>query len=81
MALTTISVSEFKKLASTDEVRIIRNGKTDKLFAAAGNGICYKAQGTLDINKPISFLYDPDEGGIEDGCFVNPSEANLLITL
>lgn len=80
MALKNISVEEFKKVENTEEIQIVRNPNTSKLFAAAGNGKNYKVQGDLDVQKPINFLYDTEKG-VEDGCFVNQGTDNVLATL
>lgn len=79
--LISISIEAFKELEGTDIVDIIKSPKTGKNFASCGNGSTFKAQGSLDIEKPVKFLYDKDEADHSDGCFVNPNTDNVLITL
>ena len=80
MPLKNISIEEFKRVENTEEIQIVRNPNTSKLFAAAGNGKNYKVQGDIDVQKPINFLYDTEKG-VEDGCFVNQGTDNVLTTL
>ena len=81
--LISISIEAFKELEGTDSVDIVLSPKEGgKNFASCGNGSTFKAQGvTLDIEKPIKFLYDTDEKDHSDGCFVNPNTDNVLISL
>ena len=86
--LTSVSVSEFKKREDVEIVQIVKNPNTSKLFAAAGNGKNFKVQGDIDTAKPVSFLYEVDEGAEaptqeqwDNGCFVNSSEANIVASL
>jgi hypothetical protein len=90
MSLKNLSIEEFKAETEVGTIQIVRNPNTKKLFAAAG-GVNYRVQGAgakqgeLDTAKPISFMYEDDDtaenSGIENGCFVNSSEENLLATL
>jgi len=82
MALVSISIEDFKQKEKTSSIDIVKNPNTDKLFASCGNGNTFKAQGSLDAEKRIEFLYDDaKDKGWEEGCFVNPSTDNIVITL
>lgn len=89
--LVNITVDEFKKVEGVDSVQIIDHPDF-KLFAAAGNGKRFKSQGNLDVTKPVEFLYtaqvDETTGEMTHtdeqwnaGCFVNPNEANVILSL
>ena len=88
--LVNLSISEFKAQKSVEAIQIVRNPNTKKLFASAG-GANYRVQGTeakrgeLDTAKVVEFMYEDDESvensGIDNGCFVNQSEDNLVASL
>ena len=78
--LQTMSLSAFKSVQGVDEIQIVKNPKTDKLFAVDSKGQKYKAQGDLDLSGKIAFLHDT-EGSIDEGCFINPGMDNVLATL
>jgi len=78
--LQVMSISAFKALQGIDEIQIIKNPKTGKLFASDSKGQKYKVQGDLDLKAKVAFLHDTEDS-IDDGCFINPSETNVLATL
>lgn len=66
-----MSVSEFKKAVSgseTTRLEILRNKKTNKLFASI-NGKAFKVQQDIQANQPISVLI-PD-GDLGQACVIN----------
>ncbi len=75
-----ISISQFKEQNNIVSIDIITNPSTGKLFAQADNGDTFKVQSTIDIAKPITFMYDTAEG-ITEGCFINSKSNNVLVTL
>ena len=95
--LKNLSISEFKANQSVESIEIVRNPNTQMLFASTSNGDTFRVQGTgakhgeLDVSKTIEFLYEDDKdaknskgepsGGIENGCFVNKRQDNVLATL
>lgn len=83
--LVNISVSEFKQREGCESVQIVRNPNTSKLFASAGNGKNYRVEAAIDTAKPVEFLYDDDEsaenGGMDNGCFINQRANNVVATL
>jgi len=86
--LKNVSVSEFKKREDVEIVQIVKNPNTSKLFAAAGNGKNFKVQASIDTSKPVSFLYEVEDGADEptieqwdNGCFVNSSVDNVVASL
>lgn len=82
MALKSISIEQFKAEESVSAIDIVKNPNTDKLFASTDAGKNFKAQGTLDKEQRIEFLYDDEEAdGWNQGCFVNPNTDNIVVTL
>ncbi len=90
-ALVNISVDEFKKIEGVDKVDIVDHPDF-KLFASCSNGTKFKAQGNLDVAKTVNFLYErmedsetgeteEIEGAWNEGCFINPNEANVILSL
>ena len=79
-SLKSIPVSEFKKVADVEIVNIVKSPLTSKLFAAASNGQNYKVEAAIDLEKPVSFLWD-EEGSMDDGCFVNTRDNNVVASL
>jgi len=80
MPLVTISLTEFKSIQGVDEIQIVKNPRTDKLFAVDSKGQKYKCQGDLDTGTRVSFLHDTNST-FDEGCFINPSETNVLAYL
>ena len=80
MSLTNISIAEFKKIEDTEIIDIVKSPKTDKLFAACGNGKRFKVEAAIDLSKPVNFMHDTD-GAWDEGCFVNTREDNVVGTL
>ena len=89
--LVNISISEFKSVEGVEKIDIVDHPDF-KLFASCSNGKKFKAQGNLDVAKTVEFLYermeDKDTGEVEEiegawneGCFINPSEANVILSL
>jgi hypothetical protein len=77
--LSNISVEEFKAQTGAGRIDIVRNPKTQKLFASA-NGKNYRVQADIDLAKPIDFLMEEGKT-IDDGCFVNSNTENLVGSL
>jgi len=89
--LVNISVTEFKKIEGIDKVDIVDHPDF-KLFASCSNGKKFKSQGNLDVAKTVEFLYErmedsetgevqEIEGAWDEGCFINPNEANVILSL
>jgi len=88
--LRNLSIDEFKAEANATSISIVKNPKTSKLFASAA-GKNYRVQGDLDVTKTIDFLYEDDKaavdaegkviGGVENGCFVNSNQDNVVHTM
>jgi hypothetical protein len=89
--LLNISITEFKNVEGVDKVDIVDHPDF-KLFASCSNGKKFKAQGNLDVNKTVEFLYTAQvnkttgeithtEDAWNEGCFINPSEANVILSL
>ena len=88
--LRNLSIEEFKAEANATSISIVKNPKTQKLFASAA-GRNYRVQGDIDVAKPIDFLYEDDKaatddkgvviGGVENGCFVNSNTDNVVHTM
>ena len=82
--LRNLSIEEFKGQTSATTISIVKNPKTSKLFASAA-GKNYRVQGDIDVKKPIDFLYEDDDTvenhGVENGCFVNSNQDNVLHTM
>ena len=76
--LVNISIDEFKKIEGVDKVEIIDHPKF-KLFASCSNGKKFKAQGNLDVTKPVEFLHEEDNWN--EGCFFNANKANVILSL
>ena len=85
--LRNLSIDEFKAATNVTAIDIVKSPKTQKLFASAA-GKNYRVQGDLDPAKHIDFLYEDDKdakneagekvGGIENGCFVNSNQDNVV---
>lgn len=67
--LVNLGVAEFKKLIGAEKVQILKNSKTDKLFASASNGQNFKVELKIDLSAPIVVLME--EGDIDSACFIN----------
>ena len=88
--LRNLSIEEFKGQTNASTISIVKSPKTQKLFASAA-GKNYRVQGDIDVAKPIDFLYEDDVnakndkneviGGVENGCFVNSNQENVLHTM
>lgn len=76
-----LSIQQLKEQLSIDVLQIIRSPKTQKLFGAGSNGVNLRCQQAIDVDKPISFFYDTEVGGVEDGCIVNSAEDSVIKTL
>ena len=88
--LRNLSIDEFKAATKATSIQIVKNPNTSKLFASAA-GRNYRVQGSIDTAKPIDFLYEDDKeavneenekvGGIENGCFVNSNQDNVVFSM
>ena len=85
--LKNLSIAELKESEGINVIDIVKNPKTEKLFASADNGKNYRVQQDIDVDKRIAFLYDDEteleEGQtlLETGCVVNSNDENVLKTL
>jgi hypothetical protein len=75
------TIDEFKAETGATAIQIVRNPNTKKLFASAA-GKNYRVQGDIDVTKPIDFLYEDDttkdNSGVDNGCFVNSNQDNVV---
>lgn len=81
---TFMTVTAFKLEVDTKDLKVMSNtkdGKTTK-FVVTDNGATFKAQATLDTNKPMKFIIGEGKT-IEDACLANVKEgsAKTLATL
>ena len=49
-------MERFKKEIGTSSIKVMRNPKTDKLFAVADDGSVFRVQGDLDLAKPVEWI-------------------------
>ena len=66
-----LTVSQFKSEIGAEELEVLLNPKTGKMFMSA-NGENYKVQGDIDEDKPLKVLI-PEGKGTDDACLINPS--------
>lgn len=78
VVLTNLTNQQFKQTIGCESFQVVKNPKNDKLFVSTSNGKTFRAQQSLDVTKPISWLI-PD-GNIEDACLINASEQNVVAT-
>ena len=68
-----MSVSEFKTLVGASSIEVLESTTSTpeepKHFITTDNGLDFKAQGTIDLSKPMKFLIK--EGIIEEACLIN----------
>lgn len=76
MALTSMSVKNFKTAINADVVKFLRNPATGKLFASADNGQSYKVEQSIDTTKPIAVLLE--DGDTSTACFINERESLVV---
>ena len=67
------SVAEFKNAIGASSLEVLTRTKDGKTtcFVQANNGKSYKAQSTLSLNKPLSFMHMDNES-IDTACLINP---------
>lgn len=75
-----MTIPELKALYKIDQIGVIRNPNTGKLFAElVGTGIKLKVEQNIDLHAPIRFLYE--DGLVDEGCIVNVKSDNTIATL
>ena len=72
MALTSMSVKNFKSAVGADIIKFLRNPATGKLFASGDNGHTWKVEQAIDTTKPIVVLLE--DGDTTEACFINERE-------
>lgn len=78
-AVTFMSITEFKHQIGAQEIQILRNNATDKIFASDGQGNAYKVQQSLELNGRYSVLIP--NGNLGDACIINAGGVELLAAL
>ena len=76
-----LTVDQFKSQTNTvGHVIDFLISKDEKLFAVVANGKSYKAQQSLDVHKPVRFMYSEAEG-FDKGCFTNVNPPKVKFSL
>lgn len=70
--LTTMTVAAFKQANGINTLSVLRNPKTDKYFAVADDGTCYKVHQGTDWakQKPTNTLVLVEDGNVSDACLI-----------
>jgi len=79
MALSQVSVANFKEMVGARSFDIVESPSTKKLFAAGDNGKNYKVEAAIDFTKDIVVLVDNDD--VDNSCFINKRADGVKITL
>ena len=78
--LTNISVELFKPMIGCNTIKVIKNPKTNKLFASTDNGKILRVEQAIDVNKPMVMLIP--NGELENACLINEREGvEPIVTL
>ena len=78
--LNNMSIAAFKEAVKANQIQILENPKTGKLFASGDNGKNYKVQANIDFKLAIVVLVE--DGELDNACFINPGAgAEVKITL
>lgn len=75
-----LSMVSLKEQLGCSTISVVKNPKTNKLFAETDNNIKLKVQQDIDLSLNIKFMYETD---INDGCLINAKEntENVLMVL
>ena len=75
-----MSIRAFKAQLGCESIQILRNPKTNKLFASLDTGGNIKVEQAIDTSKDMVVLVE--DGNLTDACIINKREtAEILATL
>lgn len=64
-----ITVEAFKAIYKSENVKVLKNEKTGKLFMSLDNGDCFRVQQDIDSKKEMKIMIS--DGDISNACLVN----------
>ena len=75
-----LTIEQFKAEIGIDNIDVLENTKTDKLFMSGSNGQTWKVEKDIDPNKPMKVLVE--NGDMDEACLVNvDSNAKVLFSV